>query len=85
MTAAQLLDRELPEIRSWILQLAAALDRIDRAGPVAKDDPRCQRVRRGIELLLHSDRPDRAEQVQLAFSREYEADWRAKFEIAPSK
>ena len=80
MTAPDILNREFLEVRAKILELAAALDRLDRAAGAVTDDPRMQRIREGIERLLAGGQ-DRAEQVQLIFSRTYEDDWRAKFGV----
>ena len=66
--APQPLDREFLGIRCRLIELAAALDRIDRAGSSAAGDPRMAQIRRGLELLA-GDAPDRAEQVQMVFSR----------------
>ena len=75
--AKEILDREYLMIRSRILDIAAALDRQDRAdGDVATDDRR-KLLEAGI-AILGSDAPDRAAQVQLLFSREYDPDWRVK-------
>ena len=41
-TASEVPDRELPEIRAGLLQLAAQLDRLDRAQGSALDDARLQ-------------------------------------------
>jgi hypothetical protein len=80
MTAPQILNREFLEVRAKILELAASLDRLDRSEGSAAADPRLRRVREGIEILL-SDLPDRAERVQLLFSREYDDAWRKKFGV----
>jgi hypothetical protein len=80
MTAPQVLNREFLELRAKILELAASLDRLDRSEGSADDDPRLLRVREGIEILL-SGRPDRAEQIQLLFSREYDEAWRQKLSM----
>jgi hypothetical protein len=69
MNSNEILDREFLEIRAKILEVAAALDRIDRAeGEVAKDSK-------------HSD-PIRAEKIQLLFSREYDQKWLDEFALA---
>ncbi len=70
------LDRDFLELRHQILGVAATLDRIDRADGSVKGDPRMECVRRAFEIL-RSDDPGRAERIQMAFSREYEASWRA--------
>jgi hypothetical protein len=75
VTPASALDREFLGIRSRLIELAAAMDRIDRAGSVP-DDPRRQQIRRSIEVLL-AEAPHRAAQVQLEFSLPYDEQWRA--------
>ena len=66
--APQPLDREFLGIRCRLIELAAALDRIDRAGSSMTGDPRMVQIRRSLELLA-GDAPDRAEQVQMVFSK----------------
>lgn len=78
MTPAPLLDREFPELRALLLQLAAALDRIERGQ--ALSDPRMEKVQSALKILATSG--DRwAEQVQLVFSREYSAEWRNELSL----
>ena len=80
MTSGEVLDREYLEIRAKILQLAASFDRLDRAdGDVASDD-RSDLISKGLEILQSSDN-NRAEQIQLLFSREFEDAWREQFGI----
>ena len=74
------LERELPEIRAGLLQLAARLDGLDRAGVDIAADPRMQAVRRGVEVLTKLG-AGRAEQIQLIFSRPYEEDWKRTLEV----
>ncbi len=81
MNSKQILDREFLEIRAKILQIAASLDRIDRADGDVDEDEKLELLRKGI-LILMSDSPDRAEQVQLLFSREYDESWREAFQFA---
>ena len=69
------LEREYLPIRARILEIAAALDRIQRSSSVTLSDPRWDQLQAGIRLL-QSDDPERAEQVQLLFSRPYEEHWR---------
>jgi hypothetical protein len=79
--ASDVLNREFLEIRARILDLAAALDRIERAPtPASGPDQRLQQLRQGIELLL-AERPNRAEAVQLHFSYEYDPSWRERFGV----
>jgi hypothetical protein len=80
LDAPETLNREFLELRARLLSVAAALDRIDRAGGAVAGDPRMAKIRRALEIL-GDDGPDRAERFQLLFSREYEADWRERFGI----
>jgi hypothetical protein len=76
MSAAQALDAYFLDVRSRILDLAAALDRIGRgqgaAGAV--NDPRVQKVRQALEVL-RDESGGRAERVQKIFSLDYEPGW----------
>lgn len=81
MDARGTFDSEYLEIRARLLQLAAALDRIDRAEGSVADDPRRQWIARGLEVLSEAA-PDRAEQIQLIFSQPYVAEWRREFDLA---
>ncbi len=78
--AAEVLERHFLETRAKILEIAAVLDRIDRAGGTCADDPRNEQLRRGIELLL-ADGPARAQAVQTLFSRKYNEQWRKEMGI----
>ena len=74
------LEQEFLPLRAKILELAAGLDRLDRAGGNMPSDGRRERVVRAIQLLL-KDEPNRADQVHLLFSREYDTAWRNKFGV----
>jgi hypothetical protein len=74
-TAAQILDREFLTIRCKLLEVAAALDRIDRGRGSAADDPRLAQIRQTLAMLGRGD-PDRGEQLQMIFSLPYEPNWR---------
>jgi len=76
MTAGEVLDREYLEIRAKILQLAASFDRLDRSGGDYRQDPRLGLIRQGLDLVANPSCPDRAEKVQLVFSREFSENWR---------
>lgn len=80
LAAAELLDREFLEIRAKILQLAAHFDRLDRAAGEVAHDPRLAAVRQALGVLSE-DRADRAEQVQMVFSRAYQPDWRQCMDV----
>ena len=78
MTAQQVLDREFLEIRCKILEVAAALDRLERAEGTVDADRRLTLLHDAISALS-VDGADRAEQIQMIFSRRYEPGWREKF------
>jgi hypothetical protein len=74
-TKQQVLEADFLALRAKILEVAAGLDRFDRAGGDWPNDPRRNRLDEAIRLLL-ADEPDRAEHVQLLFSRAYDEAWR---------
>ena len=73
--ASDVLDREFLGVRARLIEVAATLDRIDRAGGLPDDDPRLDQIRRSARLLA-GDAPDRAAQIQMLFSLPYRDDWR---------
>jgi hypothetical protein len=78
--SVEILNTEFLAIRSRLLDLSASLDRIDRAGRVADDDPRMALIHRALEVVAgHGN--DRAAQVQLLFSRAYEPQWRRAWNL----
>ncbi|MFK7767908.1 MAG: hypothetical protein AB8B55_11855 [Mariniblastus sp.] len=83
LNSQQILDREYLEVRAKILEIAAALDRIDRGEGDVANDPRMTLLADGIKVIAadQSD-PIRAEKIQLLFSREYDAKWQKEFAIA---
>ena len=83
MNAQQILDRQFLETRARILQIAADLDRLDRAEGAVAGDPRLAQLREGVEALL-GDSAGRAERVQLIFSRHYDSEWKEQFGLATS-
>lgn len=80
----EVLDRDFLEIRSRILDIAAALDRLDRAsvpaGEPAHPARRLAQIRRAIEALLEPG-PGRSETVQRLFSLDYDPDWRGNLGV----
>jgi hypothetical protein len=67
------LDRYFLEVRCKLLDVAAALDRIDRGGD-PPDDPRLQRIHHALQVLCEKG-PGRAEHVQRIFSLDYDPGW----------
>jgi hypothetical protein len=83
--AHAVLDREFLGTRSRILDVAAALDRIDRAleRPGSPPDRRLAQIRQALEALLEPG-PGRAETIQRIFSLDYDPHWRAQARLEPS-
>jgi hypothetical protein len=79
-SSADIFDQEFLPIRAKLLEVAASLDRLDRAGGPLTSESRLKQVRAAIEVLLRAE-DDRAEQIQLIFSRPFEEGWREKFDI----
>ena len=69
----EVLDHDFLETRCKILEIAAILDRIDRAPARHGEhpDPRLGQLRQAVEALLEPG-PGRAETVQHIFSLEYD-------------
>jgi hypothetical protein len=76
MAATVVLDRVYLDVRCRLLDVAAALDRIERAdgSDEALNDPRWRQLREGI-AILKSDGADRAERIQMLFSDSYVPNW----------
>jgi hypothetical protein len=77
------LNRDFLETRCKILEVAAALDRLDRApGRTGEHHPdrRLAQLRQAIEALLEPG-PGRAETVQRLFSLEYDSHWRETYRL----
>ncbi len=80
MNAKEILDQEFLTIRSRLLDIAASLDRIQRAEGDATADSRMANVSEAIEIV-GSQQLHRAERVQLLFSREYDQAWKTQYEL----
>ena len=87
--AQSIFDENFLSIRAKLIEVAAMLDREDRAAAVADDqaaattaeDPRRERVEQAIALLQRGATApgQRAERLQQLFSRPYDPDWRQQF------
>ena len=77
--ATEVLDRTFLEMRCKLIEVAAAMDRVDRGEDVAAvaKDPRMRRLNDAI-AALGDDGPGRAEKLQRVFSLDYEPDWQHK-------
>ena len=79
MPAEKVIEREFLEIRAKILELAASFDRMDRGEGTASRE-QLQLIHEGLKILEEKE-PNRAERVQLLFSRKYTSQWRSEFGI----
>lgn len=76
LDAPEVLNREFLEIRARLLSVAASLDRMDRAKGSLAGDPRLEMIRRSLAILA-GEEAERAEKIQLLFSRAYDANWKS--------
>ncbi len=77
-TATTLFEQEFLPIRAKLLEVAASLDRLDRAAGPLPDDVRMSQLRQAIEVLLQAE-AGRAERIQLTFSLPYDEAWQKEF------
>jgi hypothetical protein len=82
LSAPEILNREFLETRCKVLELAAAFDRLARAEGSVAADPRMARLREALHAVLELDE-DRAERVQMIFSRAYDEKWQTALKVAP--
>ncbi len=80
MAAPDVLDREFLEIRAKILELAASFDRLDRGDGSVAGDPRMTLVQNALQILQR-DSAERAEEIQMLFSRQYDENWRETYGV----
>jgi hypothetical protein len=80
LDAPEILNREYLEIRARLLQVAASLDRLSRAEGTAEGDPRLAQVQQALAILAECQ-GDRAERIQLVFSRPYDPQWQMAFKM----
>ncbi|MGB7342787.1 MAG: hypothetical protein WBD20_01110 [Pirellulaceae bacterium] len=84
-TSNEILDEKFLDIRAKLLEVAADFDRIDRAaGETSVLSGRSAEIRERLDeatKILLSEGPDRAERLQILFSRPYESSWRSEMQI----
>jgi len=75
-TAVEVLDRDFLETRHRLLDIAAALDRMDRADGAGQvhSDHRYTQLEQAVRVLADGQ-PNRAERVQMVFSLPYDGKW----------
>lgn len=76
--ADAIMNRDFLTTRGRILEIAAALDRVDQAPEVhgRAPDRRMAQLRQAVEALLEPG-PGRVETIQRIFSIEYDPQWRS--------
>jgi hypothetical protein len=76
LPAPKALETYFLEARSKLLDIAAILDRLGRGsdGSLIENDPRLERVRQALEVLLDQS-GGRAERIQQIFSLDYDPAW----------
>jgi hypothetical protein len=84
LDAPEVLNREFLEVRARLLHLAASLDRLSRAAGDVAGDPRLEKIQAAFNIL-ESAEGNRAERIQLLFSRPYEPAWRDQFDLPTSR
>jgi len=75
LSAAEVLNREFLDVRCKVLELAAAFDRLDRAAGDVAGERRLAQLREALAVVM-GETGDRAERVQMIFSRPYDEAWR---------
>lgn len=82
-SASDILNQEFLQVRAKLLEVAAFFDRFEKAegaDALAGSDGQLQLLRQACDLLIDGE-GDKAARMQLHFSREYQSDWREKFQI----
>jgi hypothetical protein len=74
VTAPIVFEREFLGIRSRLIEVGAAMDRIGRAAGYTGGNPRSDKIRQSVEVLL-GNAANKAEQIQMLFSLPYDEDW----------
>ncbi|MGB6041702.1 MAG: hypothetical protein WBF93_00980 [Pirellulales bacterium] len=80
LSAEEVFDRDFLEVRAKLVEVAAAFDRLNRASGDVAGDPRMDKIRQALQMLLESH-SGLAEEIQLIFSRPYEDNWQADFDL----
>ena len=78
-TVQELAEREWPTLRARLVDVAAALDRLDRFGDTPEAAQARGEAERMLREILRPGDADRAERVLTMLSREYDATWRERF------
>ena len=80
-SAAQIVADEFMIARAKIVELAATLDRIERASGSVDDSRNMQLLAQGMHILI-DDQIEKAKRVQLLMSRDYDPNWQNLMSIS---
>lgn len=82
-SAPEILQESFLEVRAKLLEIAATLDRIDRADESVNETSvaaKRAQIDEAIQILLQ-DEFTRASDLQLLFSRQYDSTWRTQMDV----
>jgi len=79
-SAQQIVAEDFMIARARIVELAATLDRIERATGDVDDSKNMQLLMQGMHILC-DDEVEKAKRVQLLMSRQYDPQWQVQMSI----
>lgn len=79
-SAQQIVAEDFMIARARIVELAATLDRIERATGDVVDSKNMQLLMQGMHILC-DDEVEKAKRVQLLMSRQYDPQWQTQMSI----
>ena len=79
-SAQQIVAEDFMIARARIVELAATLDRIERASGNVDDSKNMQLLMQGMNILC-DDEVEKAKRVQLLMSRHYDPEWQTQMAI----
>ena len=80
-SAQQIVADDFMIARARIVELAATLDRIERASGSVEDSKNMQLLIQGMQILC-DDEVEKAKRIQLLMSRHYDPNWQVQMSIA---
>ena len=80
-SAEQIVVDEFMIARAKIVELAATLDRIERATGDVEDSKNMQLLVQGMHILC-DDEVEKAKRVQLLMSRQYDPHWQSQMSVS---
>ena len=82
LDAEAILTREQFKIRAKLIEIAAILDRIDRADGKVDHDVRLLEIRKSLEVLSGENSDSgRAAQIQMIYSKEFDPQWKKSLKL----